>query len=68
MIEMKICRFKLRRLGEAEHEPAEIQHRAQVPGLHEIIEVAVNRRPVRARVVHVFSPPPPFAPCTESGP
>ena len=53
-----ICHMKLKRVGEAEHQLVEIAHRTTVPRLGEVIEVPVEKKPVRGRVVHIASPPP----------
>jgi hypothetical protein len=54
--ELKTCVMKLRRIGDAEGETIEIQHRATVPALGEVIEVSVGEATVRARVTHVSAP------------
>jgi hypothetical protein len=58
MAEIKICRIKLRRLGTAEHEIAEIQFTTRAPAYGEVIDVPINRKSIRAKVVHVYAPPP----------
>jgi hypothetical protein len=54
--ELKTCVMKLRRIGDAEGETIEIQHRATVPALGEVIEVSVGEAIVRARVTHISAP------------
>jgi hypothetical protein len=51
--ELKTCVMKLRRIGDAESETIEIQHRVTVPALGEVIEVSVGDATVRARVTHI---------------
>ena len=53
-----ICQMMLKRIGEAEYQLVEIAHRTTVPGLRDIVEVPVEKKRVRGRVVHVASPPP----------
>lgn len=49
----KTCAIKLRRIGSAESEAIEIQHRVTVPTVGEVIEVSVGEATVRARVTRV---------------
>jgi len=51
--ELKTCVIRLRRIGNAESETLEIQHRVTVPALGEVIEVSVGEAIVRARVTQV---------------
>ena len=51
--ELKTCVIRLRRIGNAESETIEIQHRLTVPALGEVIEVSVGEAIVRARVTQV---------------
>jgi hypothetical protein len=54
--ELKTCVMKLRRIGDTDGETIEIQHRATVPALGEVIEVSVGEAIVRARVTHISAP------------
>ncbi len=56
--ELNICVIRLTRLGEAEGEIVDTQHRATVPTVGEVIEVALDKLTVRARVTHISSPLP----------
>ena len=51
--ELKTCVIRLRRIGNAESEAIEIQHRLTVPALGEVIEVSAGGATVRARVTQV---------------
>lgn len=57
MTEIKTCVMKLRRIGDAEGETVEIQRRATVPAVGDVIEVSVDGKPIRARVTRIVSPP-----------
>lgn len=56
--ELNICVIRLTRLGEAEGEIVDTQHRVTVPAVGEVIEVALDELTVRARVTHISSPLP----------
>src|ERR1700722_17697649 len=53
--ELNICVIRLTRLGEAEGEIVDTQHRVTVPAVGEVIEVALDELTVRARVTHISS-------------
>ncbi len=56
--ELNICVIRLTRIGDAEGEIVETQHRVTVPAIGEVIEVALHGLAVRARVTHISSPLP----------
>jgi hypothetical protein len=57
--ELNICLIRLTRIGNAEGEIVETQHRVTVPAVGEVIEVALDGiMTVRARVTHISSPLP----------
>ncbi len=56
--ELNICVIRLTRIGNAEGEIVETQHRVTVPAVGEVIEVALDEMTVRARVTHISSPLP----------
>ncbi len=61
MTDMKIWQIKTRKAGQADFEIAEIQHNRREPVLGEVIDVAVKRKGVRAKIVRVHAPPPGLA-------
>jgi hypothetical protein len=56
--DFKICVMKLTRIGDAEGETVETQHRATTPAVGDVIDVTVDGMPVRARVTRISSPSP----------
>jgi hypothetical protein len=56
--EIKICVMRLARIGDAEGETVETQHRATMPEVGDVIDVTVDGMPVRARVTRISSPSP----------
>ena len=56
--ELNICVIRLTRIGNAEGEIVDTQHRVTVPAVGEVIEVALDGLTVRARVTHISSPLP----------
>ena len=57
MARILICGMSLKRAGDASHWLIELQDRATVPTLGELIEVHLNEESVLARVVNVASRP-----------
>ena len=53
----QICGLSLKRAGDANYRLVELQDRATVPTLGDVIEVLLNNEPVRGRVVQVASSP-----------
>jgi hypothetical protein len=53
--ELKICLMRLARIGDAEGETVETQHRATMPEVGDVIDVTVDGMPVRARVTRISS-------------
>ena len=56
--ELNICVIRLTRIGNAEGEIVDTQHRVTVPAVGEVIEVTLDGLTVRARVTHISSPLP----------
>jgi hypothetical protein len=56
--DLKICVMKLTRIGDAEGEIVETQHRASIPAVGDVIDVTMDGMLVRARVTRISSPPP----------
>jgi hypothetical protein len=56
MAELKTCAMKLTRIGDAEGEIVETQHRATVPTVGDVVEVSADGAHIRARVTRI-SPP-----------
>ena len=56
--ELNICVIRLTRIGNAEGEIVDTQHRVTVPAVGEVIEVVLDGLTVRARVAHISSPLP----------
>jgi len=54
--ELNICVIRLTRIGNAEGEIVDTQHRVTVPAVGEVIEVALDGLTVRARVTHLVLP------------
>jgi hypothetical protein len=61
MTGMKIWQIKTRKADQADFEMAEIQHNRREPVLGEVIDVAVKRKGVRAKIVRGHAPPPGLA-------
>jgi hypothetical protein len=57
MAHIQICGLSLKRVGDANYRLVELQDRATVPTLGDVIEVLLNKEPVRGRVVQVASSP-----------
>jgi hypothetical protein len=57
MAQILICGMSLKRAGDTSYWLIELQDRATVPTLGDLIEVHLNKESVLARVVNVASPP-----------
>ena len=57
MARIQICGLSLKSVGDANYQLVELQDRATVPTLGDVIEVLLNKEPVRGRVVRVASAP-----------
>lgn len=57
MAQIQICGMSIKRTGEVSYGLVQFQDRATVPKLGDLVEVLLNKEPVRGRVVHVASPP-----------
>jgi len=57
MAQIQICGMSLKRGGDASYCLVELQDRAKVPTLGDLIEVHFNKESVLARVVNVASSP-----------
>jgi hypothetical protein len=56
MAQIRICGMSLKRAGDASYWLIELQDRATVPTLGDLIEVHLNKESVLARVVNVAPP------------
>jgi hypothetical protein len=57
MAQFQICGMSLKRAGDASYWLVELQDRATVPTIGDLIEVHLNKESVLSRVVNVASPP-----------
>jgi hypothetical protein len=48
-----ICQMMLRRVGQAEYQSVEFQHRTRMPAPGDLVEVTVDKKQVLGRVAHV---------------